>query len=97
MKKEAQINEIKEKIIPFLKENQIKRAGIFGSFVRGEQNKESDVDILIEINKRWSLLDLVNLKISLENLLKMDVDLVEYKLIKPEIKNQILSEEIRII
>jgi predicted nucleotidyltransferase len=43
------IDEIKRKILSILKRYKVKRAGIFGSVVRGEENKESDLDILVEI------------------------------------------------
>lgn len=45
------IESIKKKIVPILKKHGVVRAGIFGSYARGEQNKNSDVDILIEVKK----------------------------------------------
>ncbi len=94
---DKELDILKQKIVEVLKNKNIKKAGIFGSFARGENNKKSDVDILIELNKEFSLLDLVNLKLELEKFLRKKVDLVEYKTIKPELKKQILSEEIKII
>ncbi len=41
--------EIKKKIAPILKKYNVTKAGIFGSYARGEQKRNSDVDILIEI------------------------------------------------
>jgi len=95
--KENSLKKIGEKIIPILKENNVIRAGIFGSFVRGEEKKVSDVDILVELKKDLSLIDLVFLKVELEKILRKKVDLVEYDLIKPKLKKIILSEEIRLI
>jgi uncharacterized protein len=95
--KNKEFDKIKEKAISVLRNNEIKKAGIFGSFARGESNSKSDVDILIEVKKDFSLLELVKLKLELEKLLKKKVDLVEYKTIKPRLRKQILSEEIRII
>ena len=46
MVKNKEIEEIKMKIIPVLKEYRVTRAGIFGSYARGEQKKDSDIDIL---------------------------------------------------
>lgn len=43
------INKIKNKIIPVLKRYQVKRAAFFGSVVRGDYNKDSDIDILVEL------------------------------------------------
>ena len=91
-----------EKIIPKLKEalkkNKVVRAGIFGSYARGEQKKGSDIDILIQINdKNISLLDFSRLMRLLSEKVNKKVDLVEYNAIKPLIKDDILKEEVRII
>jgi hypothetical protein len=54
------------------------RMGIFGSVARGTVNKDSDVDIVVEINKR-NLLNRIGLKMSLEDFLGMPVDIVTYR------------------
>ncbi len=92
-----QLKTIKSKVIPILKKEKISKAGLFGSFSRKEQNKSSDIDILIQAPSNYSLLDLVRVKLLLEESLKKSVDLVEYQTIKPQIKAQILSEEIKLI
>lgn len=92
-----EIESIKKKIMPILKEYKVTKAGIFGSYARGENNKKSDVDILAEIDQKYSLLGVIRLKLLLEKALKKKVDLVEYELIRPEIKDNILNDEIRII
>jgi len=90
--------EMKKKIVRILKKNKVVRAGIFGSYARGEQKKNSDIDILVEINdKKMSLLGFIAIKHKIEDVLRKKVDLVEYKVIKPRIKQRILNEEIRII
>ena len=91
------IEEIKRKILPILKKYEVTKAGIFGSVVRGEETRESDIDILVEINTRMSLLDFVGLKLELEDALGIPVDLGEYSAIKPIVKEQILSEEVAIL
>jgi len=95
MKKKIQ--EIKKKIIPVLKKNKVKRAGIFGSYARGKEKKNSDIDILIEIDENISLLGFIRLKNLIQKRLKKQVDLVEYKSIRPFIKKQALKEEVKII
>ncbi|MBS3076165.1 nucleotidyltransferase family protein [Candidatus Pacearchaeota archaeon] len=93
-----ELNKLKPKVVSVLKKYGIKKAGIFGSFVRGEHKKKSDVDILVEItDKNMSLLGFARIKVDLEDVLKKKVDLVEYKLIRPELKKIILKEEVRII
>jgi predicted nucleotidyltransferase len=91
------IEEIKRKILPVLKKYGVTRAGIFGSVVRGEAREESDIDILVEIESRMSSLDFVGLKLELEEALGKPVDLGEYSVIKPIIKEQILEEEVPIL
>jgi hypothetical protein len=91
------IEEIKGKILPILKKYGVTRAGIFGSVVRGEARKDSDIDILVEIESRMSLIDFAGLKLELEEALGRKVDLGEYSVIKPIIKEQILKEEVSIL
>ena|SRR3989344_3433280 len=93
-----EIEKIKTKIVPILKKNNVKRAGIFGIYSRGEQKKNSDVDIVVEINdKNMSLLGFIELKLKLGDILKKKIDLVEYSALKPLIKSRILKEEVNIL
>ena len=96
--KNKNINKIKNKILPILKKHNVKKAGIFGSYARGEEKKNSDIDILVEIkDDEMSLLDFIRLGREFEEILGKKVDLVEYDAIKPLIREQILKEEIKII
>ena len=88
-----QDEEIKNIIIDTLKKSDVKKASLFGSFARGESNKKSDVDLLIEFKGKKSLLDLVRLKMKLEELLGKKVDILTYKSINPLIKKRILNEQ----
>jgi len=97
-KSNKEIEKIKSKIAPILKKNKVTKAGVFGSYARGEQRKDSDIDIVVEINdKNMSLIGFIRLNSALEKILGKKVDLVEYGAIKPLIKEGILGEEIRII
>ncbi len=96
-KSEIYLNDIKVTIKPILKKAGVKKAGIFGSYARGEQKKKSDVDILIQISDKYSLLDLIKLRMAIKEKLKKKVDLIEYSTIHPLIKEQVLKEEVRII
>ena len=87
--------EIKKTILPVLKKYSIKRAGIFGSFAR-KGERPNDVDLLIEVIPPMSLLQIAQLKRELEELLGMKFDIVEYKAIKPKLKESVLAEEIPI-
>ena len=70
----------------------VSEIGIFGSYVKNEQNDASDVDILIDFNTSIDLLTFVNLKNYLSDLLKVNVDLVMKKALKPKIGQRILHE-----
>jgi len=91
------ITKIKKKITPFLKENKVSKAGIFGSYARGNQKRNSDIDILIDIDDNLSLLKIIEIKLRLEKILQKKVDLIEYSTLHPMIKKNVLKEEIRII
>jgi len=91
------IEEIKQKILPILQRYGVKRVGLFGSCVRGEMREDSDIDILVEIEKDISLLDFVGLKLEIEEALGKKVDLVEYNTIKPLLREKILSEQVIIL
>lgn len=87
------IDQIKEKAIPILKEAGIKRSSLFGSYVRGEQRDDSDVDFLVEYPDHISLFDIAALKNSLEEAFGRPVDLVDFNHIKPRLKQYILPEQ----
>ena len=88
---------IRERILPVLRRHGIKRAGMFGSFARGEATPESDVDILVELDAEASLLDFIGVKLDLEDVLGRRVDIVEYAAVKPRLRDRILREEVPIL
>jgi hypothetical protein len=85
------------KLVEILTKNDVAKAGVFGSYARGEETKDSDIDILIEFRGRKSLFDLVGLEQDMEEELKNKVDLVTYTSLSPYIRDDVLKEEIRII
>lgn len=71
----------------------IRNIGIFGSFIRGEQKEESDIDILVEFEPGYKTFDnYMELKFYLEDLFGRNVDLVTNEALKPQIKDIILQE-----
>lgn len=74
----------------------IKSLGVFGSYVRGEQRRNSDLDILISFDKSPSLLGFIKLERDLSEMLGVKVDLVIEDSLKPRIGERILSEVVRI-
>lgn len=74
----------------------ITEIGIFGSYVRGEQKKKSDVDILVVFGEPISLLDLVGAENYISDLIRTKVDLVPKEDVRPELKERILNEVVYI-
>ena len=88
-----EIKEILKKQKPAIRTKYgVKEIGIFGSYVRGEQKKKSDVDVLVEFEKPISLLKLVNLENFLADLIETKVDVVPKEDIRYELKERILKE-----
>lgn len=90
------LNKLKPKIIEILRKNNVKKAGIFGSYARGDQRKDSDIDILVDPPKGIGF-GFAGIAIELEEKLGKKVHLVTYKYISPYIKRDILKEEVKII
>ncbi|MCK5505728.1 MAG: nucleotidyltransferase family protein [Thermodesulfovibrionia bacterium] len=78
------------------KEYMIKEIGIFGSYIKHAEQETSDIDILVDFQKAVDLLTFVHLKNYLSELLKVDVDLVMKKALKPKIGERILKEVVYI-
>lgn len=87
------VEEIRNKILPILQTNGAARVGLFGSAARGAANPDSDIDILVDIPKRMTLLDLIGIKQQLEKVLGKKVDLVEYQALKPALREKILQQQ----
>jgi len=67
--------------------------GLFGSYVRGDERHESDLDILVEFDDRpLTLLQFIRLENELSDLLGIKVDLVEKAALKPTIGRRVLEE-----
>ena len=70
----------------------VSELGVFGSFIRNEQHKRSDIDILVSFNKSISAFKFIDLKNELSEKLGRKVDLVSKKALKPRIGKRILDE-----
>lgn len=84
--------EIFEKIARLLKNQGVKKVAVFGSYVRGEEKPESDIDIIVEFSERKSLLELVRIERELSEVLGIKVDLLTEKSISPYLIDAIKSE-----
>ena len=80
------IKNLQKKIIPVLKKYGVKRASVFGSFARGEEKNDSDIDILVKMPEDASLLDMAALKISLEKKIAREIDVMTYRSVNKLVK-----------
>lgn len=89
---------IKEELVNLCEDNDIVFMALFGSFARGEDNKKSDIDLLIKFdeNKEKSLLDLIHTENGIKKIFKRKVDLLTLDSISPFLKDDILRS-IRVI
>ena len=86
---DLKIKKIKSKIVKVLQKHGVTRAGVFGSYARGEEKKNSDIDILIEPPKGIGL-EFIGIKLDLEDELGRRVDLITYKGIHPLLKKSLI-------
>ena len=95
MKDLAEIKQILQAQKPYLYEKYgVTEIGVFGSYVRGEQRPDSDIDILIELTDppRISLLGLVEMEYYLGDLLGVKAETAIKKNLKPRLRPYILQE-----
>ncbi len=74
----------------------IKRIRIFGSYAKGKQRSNSDIDIILDIGKPIGIYEFIGLKQSLKKNLHKKIDLFEPDTIEPQLKDKILAEAITI-
>lgn len=77
-----------------LRRHHVKSISVFGSVARGEARPDSDVDILVEFDRRVGLFAFVGLKLHLESILGRPVDLVTPGGLRPSMRAAILSEAV---
>lgn len=70
----------------------VSELGIFGSYVRGEQQEDSDLDVLIDYTEAPSLLELLDLEFYLSDRLRIKADVVTKKGLKSRYRKRILAE-----
>jgi uncharacterized protein len=84
----------RERLIAILREHGVLHASLFGSFARGKQRADSDIDLLIDFPEGASLLDLSRLGLALEDALGRSVDLVtSFETLHPVIQERLRREE----
>ena len=91
----AELQKKLQDLLPVLAERyQVESIALFGSYVRGEQRPESDLDVLVTFRSPPSLFEFVQLECFLSDMLGVKVDLVMKEALKPRIGKHILREAV---
>ncbi len=86
---------LKRKKVFLAQKYKVKEIGIFGSYVRGDENPKSDLDVLVSyLDNSIDIFDFLDLKEYLTGLLGKEIDLVTKDGLKPNIGKRILSQVI---
>jgi predicted nucleotidyltransferase len=80
------------RLIDICRQHDVSMIGVFGSMARGEERKESDIDLLVRFSKRKSLLAVVRLERELSEALGRKVDLLTEGALSPYLRERILNE-----
>lgn len=92
--KDEIVNTIKSLHDEIVKKFKVKEIGVFGSFSRGEQRPESDIDVLADFHEDADLFDFIGLAQYLEEKLGQKVDVVPKRALRKEIREAVLKEVI---
>lgn len=92
MESASQNRELFEKIYSFLKKEGATKVAIFGSYARGEEKPESDIDVLVEFPETKGLLTMVRIERELSEFLGVKVDLLTEESISPYLIEGIKKE-----
>lgn len=87
-----QLREKREALIALADQYKAENVRVFGSVARGEENENSDVDLLVHFRDGASLFDLMDLKEDTEELLGLEVDIVSDRGLSPLLASRILGE-----
>lgn len=88
------VSKLKAEKKTLLDKYKVTRLGVFGSFARGEETSDSDIDILVEFTEIPGMMEFFGTEEYLEKILNRKIDLVRENAIRPELKEIIMSEVI---
>lgn len=95
MKSKEHVLKVLREELPYLRKKfNVKSIGLFGSFARGEQTPESDIDVLIDFDKPVGFFKFMELEFYLSEKLGFKVDLVTPDALKPLIKPRVMDEAV---
>jgi uncharacterized protein len=89
--------EIQNIIISYLRNYNPEYVGLFGSFIRGDDTNDSDIDILVRFSEKYSLLQLIRIENELSDKLGIKVDLVTEGSLKNDRVKRSIYQDLKII
>ncbi len=95
-KHSSQLSLLTSRILKVLAKYNITRAGLVGSYARGQQTQKSDIDIVIEPPEGIGF-GFVGIAYELEKALRKKVDLLTYTGLSPHFRKSILQDEVRLL
>jgi predicted nucleotidyltransferase len=89
----AKLRELK----PLLaRQYKVKEISLFGSFVRGEQDSSSDIDVLTEFDSEADLFDWIGLALYLEDIFQRPVDVIPKQALRAELRGSVLPDAVAV-
>ncbi|MCY4064101.1 MAG: nucleotidyltransferase family protein [Chloroflexi bacterium] len=86
------IRRLRLQIMELARQHRARQVSVFGSIVRGEMHKDSDIDFLVDFEEEYSLLDHPGLLVGLEDLLGCKVDVAPRRALRPFQRDAVISE-----
>jgi len=94
MRIDETLKEKRDQIFTIARQYGARNVRIFGSIARGEGKRDSDLDVLVDLEPGRSLLDIIAIKQDLEDLLNTKVDVVTEAAVSPYIRDEVLRQAI---
>lgn len=91
-RKDMTYQEIENKVVSILGRYGVQSIGVFGSYARGTEGPDSDLDLLVNFKERKSLLTLVRIERELSESIGVKVDLLTEGAVSPYLIDSIKSE-----
>ena len=84
--------DIYNKLTKLLRDRGAIKIAVFGSYIKGKEHPDSDIDVIVEFSERKSLLDLIGIEQEISELLGIKVDLLTEKSISPYLIDHVKQE-----
>ncbi len=92
--KEDVLSTLKDELPNLRKEYKVRTLALFGSYAKGEQREDSDIDMLVEFTEPVGFFDFMRLEFHLTDLLGVKVDLVTPDALRPIMRDDILESAV---